>query len=56
MITLMVRRMYSEKLASYFDFEISNTFIYTNVMIISVLLLILLNVLIERKIRNLILR
>ena len=56
MITLMVRSVYSEKLISYFDFEISNTFIYTNVMIISVLLLILLNVLIERKIRNLILR
>ena len=56
MLTLMVRRMYSEKLVSYFDFEISNTFIYTNVMIISVLLLILLNILIERKIRNLILR
>ena len=56
MITLMVRSVYSEKLISYFDFEISNTFIYTNVMITSVLLLILLNVLIERKIRNLILR
>ena len=56
MITLMVRSVYSEKLISYFDFEISNTFIYTNVMIISVLLLILLNILIERKIRNLILR
>jgi len=56
MLTLMIRRMYSEKLVSYFDFEMSNTFIYTNVMIISVLLLILLNILIERKIRNLILR
>ena len=56
MITLMVRSVYSEKLVSYFNFEISNNFIYTNVMIISVLLLILLNVLIERKIRNLILR
>ena len=56
MITLMVRSVYSEKLVSYFNFEISNTFIYTNVMIISVLLLILLNILIERKIRNLILR
>ena len=56
MITLMIRSVYSEKLISYFDFEISNTFIYTNVMIISVLLLILLNILIERKIRNLILR
>ncbi|MDG2058992.1 MAG: hypothetical protein P8J34_02415, partial [Flavobacteriales bacterium] len=55
MITLMVRSVYSEKLVSYFNFEISNTFIYTNVMIISVLLLILLNILIERKIRNLIL-
>ena len=56
MITLIVRSVYSEKLVSYFDFEMSNTFIYTNVMIISVLLLILLNILIERKIRNLILR
>ena len=55
MITLIVRSVYSEKLVSYFDFEMSNTFIYTNVMIISVLLLILLNILIERKIRNLIL-
>ena len=55
MITLMVRSVYSEKLVSYFNFEISNTFIYANVMIISVLLLILLNILIERKIRNLIL-
>ena len=33
MITLMVRSVYSEKLVSYFDFEISNTFIYTNVII-----------------------
>jgi len=55
-LTLMARKLYALKLVSYFDFEMSNTFIYTNVMIISVLLLILLNILIERKIRNLILR
>ena len=54
-VTLMVRRMYSEKLVSYFDFEISNTFIYTNILIISISLLIVLNLLIERKIRSLIL-
>jgi len=55
--TLMVRELYLESLSTLLqDFEISNTFIYANVMIISVLLLILLNILIERKIRNLILR
>jgi hypothetical protein len=53
-VTLVVRKIYSVKLVSYFDFEMSNTFIYTNVLIVSVFLLILLNVLITRKIRTLI--
>ena len=53
-VTLVVRKIYSVKLVSYFDFETSNTFIYTNVLIVSVFLLILLNVLITRKIRSLI--
>ena len=43
----MVRELYLESLSTLLqDFEISNTFIYTNVMIISVLLLILLNTII----------
>ena len=55
-ITLVVRKLYSVKLVSYFDFEMSNTFLYINIMIISISLLILLNILITRKIKNLILK
>ena len=54
--TLVVRQLYSVKLVSYFDSEMSNTFIYTNVLIVSIFLLVLLNLLITRKIRNLIYR
>lgn len=55
-ITVMARRLYSVKLVAYFDADLSNTFIYANVLIISLFLVISLNIFIERKIRNLLLR
>ena len=54
-ITLIVRKLYSENLVTYFDLQISNAFIYINVLILSVTLLLLINLLIDRKIKKIIL-